>query len=405
MNAQLYKQTEEYVRDLFSAAENTHLVFHNLSHTETVVQRAKEIAAHYELAENDMLVLFTAAWFHDVGYLYTGSEGHEEESVSIAREYLESQNLPQDLIEQVASCILATRYPRSPTTLVEQILCDADTYHFGTKAFKNTNKQVFAEIRINEPGVNKQEWKANAIAFLEAHEYYTPYCQYLLNEKKQENIRKMKSKLEKKEAAGSLPGPEGLTLADKNLPTKGIQTMLRLTSRNHLELSELADQKANILISVNSIIISVILGVLFRKLQDEPYLTLPSIVFLLISVATIVIAILATRPKVSEGTFTNEDVINRKTNLLFFGNFHKASFEQYNEAMRRMMRDPNYLYGSLIKDIYQLAVVLGRKYKLIRLAYNIFMFGIIVSVLLFAIAIFFFKQAAVAAPAADGFPL
>jgi hypothetical protein len=181
--------------------------------------------------------------------------------------------------------------------------------------------------------------------------------------------------------------------------------MLRLTSSNHLELSELADHKANILISVNSIIISVILGVLFRKLQDEPYLTLPSIIFLLVSVSTIVIAILATRPKVSGGTFTDEDVINRKTNLLFFGNFHKASFDQYNEAMRRMMRDPNYLYGSLIKDIYQLAVVLGRKYKLIRLAYNIFMFGIVISVLSFAIAIFFFKQDAVASQAASGFPL
>lgn len=214
----------------------------------------------------------------------------------------------------------------------------------------------------------------------------------------------MKQKLQKKEGNGSHPGKH-LTLADKNLPTKGIQTMLRLTSSNHLELSELADHKANILISVNSIIISVILGVLFRKLQDEPYLTLPSIIFLLVSVSTIVIAILATRPKVSGGTFTDEDVINRKTNLLFFGNFHKASFDQYNEAMRRMMRDPNYLYGSLIKDIYQLAVVLGRKYKLIRLAYNIFMFGIIISVLSFAIAIFFFKQDAVASPAANGFPL
>jgi hypothetical protein len=73
--------------------------------------------------------------------------------------------------------------------------------------------------------------------------------------------------------------------------------------------------------------------------------------------------------------------------------------------MRRMMRDPNYLYGSLIKDIYQLAVVLGRKYKLIRLAYNIFMFGIVISVLSFAIAIFFFKQDAMASPATSGFPL
>jgi predicted metal-dependent HD superfamily phosphohydrolase len=404
MDSALYTNTEDHVRQLFRSADRPSLVFHTLHHTESVVLRAREIAAHYALSEKDMQVLLTAAWFHDTGYLTGDAEGHEERSADMAKAFLATQGADEPMIAHVRSCILSTRYPRTPENLPEEILCDADTYHFGTGEFKKTNKKVFEEMQLHDTGIDKQEWKQQALAFLEAHEYYTSYCQHLLNEKKQENIEKMKQKLQKKEENEHHSG-EHLTLADKNLPTKGIQTMLRLTSSNHLELSELADHKANILISVNSIIISVILGVLFRKLQDEPYLTLPSIIFLLVSVSTIVIAILATRPKVSGGTFTDEDVINRKTNLLFFGNFHKASFDQYNEAMRRMMRDPNYLYGSLIKDIYQLAVVLGRKYKLIRLAYNIFMFGIVISVLSFAIAIFFFKQDAVASQAASGFPL
>ena len=171
--------------------------------------------------------------------------------------------------------------------------------------------------------------------------------------------------------------------------SKGIQTMLRLTSENHLKLSEMADHKANILISVNSIIISVILSVLLRKLQEDEYLVIPTIIFLLVAVATIVISILATRPKMSGGEFTPEDIKQKKTNLLFFGNFYKATYEQYNAAMREMMLDTDYLYGSLIKDIYYLGNVLGRKYKLIRLAYNIFMVGIIVSVLAFGIAAYF----------------
>ena len=165
--------------------------------------------------------------------------------------------------------------------------------------------------------------------------------------------------------------------------------MLRLTSENHLKLSDMADHKANILISVNSIIISVILSVLLRKLQEEPSLIIPTIIFLTVAVTTIVISILATRPKIIGGTFTRKDISEKKTNLLFFGNFHKATYEQYNAAMREMMTDTDYLYGSLIKDIYYLGVVLGRKYKLIRLAYNIFMIGIIVSVLAFAIGALF----------------
>ena len=103
--------------------------------------------------------------------------------------------------------------------------------------------------------------------------------------------------------------------APNNLTTKGIQTMLRLTSENHMKLSDMADGKANILISVNAIIISVILSVLLRRLQVDTYLTIPTIIFLTSSVCTIVVAILATRPKISEGTFSDQDITDKKTNF------------------------------------------------------------------------------------------
>jgi hypothetical protein len=157
---------------------------------------------------------------------------------------------------------------------------------------------------------------------------------------------------------------------------------------------------------VNAIIISVILSVLLRKLQTDAYLTYPTIIFLASSVATIVIAILATRPKVNTGTFREEDIINKKTNLLFFGNFHKMTWVNYEKAMRTMMKDADYLYTSIIQDIYHLGVVLGKKYKLIRLAYNVFMFGIVISVIAFALAAFLQEDTAPVAvnPNSSGSP-
>lgn len=98
-------------------------------------------------------------------------------------------------------------------------------------------------------------------------------------------------------------------------------------------------------------------------------------------------------------------MIDKKTNLLFFGNFYKAPFEQYDRAMRKMMKDPDYLYGSLIKDIYMLSVVLGRKYKLIRIAYYIFMVGIVVSVAAFAVAVLFFDKTQTTSGTTSAFPL
>ena len=121
---------------------------------------------------------------------------------------------------------------------------------------------------------------------------------------------------------------------------------------------------------------------------------IPTIIFLTVCVLTIVFAVLATRPKVSSGKFTKQDIDQKKTNLLFFGNFYKMTLEEYEWGMQEMMKNKDYLYSSLIKDIYFLGVVLGRKYRLLRIAYSIFMFGFVIAVISFGIAIFFFPVAA-----------
>jgi predicted metal-dependent HD superfamily phosphohydrolase len=397
----IYKKAEDYVRDLFEKNTNEKLIFHNLQHTETVVQRTKEIAAHYNLTETEMLVVYLAAWFHDTGHLFSsGFKNHEDRSVDVMKKFMNDYDNDKELIHSIESCILATKMPRNPHNLVEEIICDADTYHFGTKEFKDTNKRMREEYGLRQETISKEDWDEGTLEMLNSHQFYTEYCKDLLEDKKKDNIKRIKKKLKKYEEQKG-----NLKINDVNsFTTKGIQTMLRLTSENHLKLSDMADHKANILISVNAIIISVILGVLMRKLEEEPVLTIPTIIFLIVAVTTIVIAILATRPKVSGGTFTEQDIIDKKTNLLFFGNFYRASLEQYDTAMRKMMKDPDYLYGSLIKDIYMLAAVLGRKYKLIRIAYYIFMVGIVISVASFAIAILFFNNSP-AAGTTSAYPL
>jgi hypothetical protein len=389
-----------------------------------------------------MMILSSAAWFHDTGHLFTDNAHHEEKSAAIMKEFMMGNNNDPKLVPEIEKAILSTKAPRHPGNLLQQILCDADTYHFGTKEFKDSNKHMREEYLLNGGKMDKEQWNKKTLDMLEAHQFYTNYCLDLLEEQKKSNMKKLKKKIDAHEEKNGDPiirkkdepvatknnGPvagkndhfvaknnddptakesDDLIIRNTNsLTTKGIQTMLRLTSENHLKLSDMADHKANILISVNAIIISVILGILLRKLQEEPNLTIPTVIFLLSAVTTIVIAILATRPKLSSGTFSSQDIINKKTNLLFFGNFHKASYKEYDTAMRKMMQDPDYLYGSLIKDIYQLGVVLGRKYKLVRLAYNVFMIGIVVSVLAFAIAALFFSSGNIpSATISSGSPL
>jgi hypothetical protein len=413
MDNNLYKKIEHYVTGLFETLQDDTLAFHNLKHTQNVVDRTKEIAGHYHVSEKEMLILYTAAWFHDTGYLFTDPVKHEQMSADMMRKFMLEHTNDTELINEIEQCIMATKSPRNPTNLLQQIICDADTYNLGTKEFKETNKRVRKECKLKTGHEDKLEFCRNTITLLEKHQFYTTYCKDQLSVSKELNMKKLKNKIEKLESKkeeekqkeeqkekdkekGKDKGRDDFSATNNlsdiekdktGLVSKGIQTMLRLTSQNHLKLSDMADSKANILISVNAIIISVVLGVLARKLQEEAYLRIPTLIFLLSAVITIILSILATRPKISEGKFTAEDIANKKTNLLFFGNFHKASYEEYSSAMKKMMVDTDYLYGSLVKDIYYLGVILGRKYWLIRLAYNVFMIGIIISVIAFVIAV------------------
>ena len=391
MNDNIYKKVAQHVTKLFEEYSHSNLVYHSLDHTRKVVKRAQEIAAHYQLKERDMLTVYVAAWFHDVGHLFADVTTHEVKSIEMMKEFMNQQGAEESLISEIENCVMATRMPHQPKNLNEEILCDADTYHFGTKEFRKTNKLVKSEYELRNYTTFLMDWEKNTLDLLEGHQFFTSYCQVLLSEGKHKNIenarkRYLKTINQTVRAEEENNVDAGATKQKMSLVTRGIQTMLRLTSENHLRLSDMADGKANILISVNAIIISVILSVLIRKLEVDTYLTIPTILFLISSVATIIIAILATMPKISEGRFTKSDVMNKSANLLFFGNFYKTSLTEYEWGMDVMMKDKDYLYGSLVKDIHHLGVVLGRKYKLIRLAYMVFMIGIIVSVIAFTLS-------------------
>jgi len=394
MSDNIYKRVANHVTNLFEEHPHPNLVFHNLVHTKNVVERAQEIAAHYQLSEADTLTIYVAAWFHDIGHLYTDIEKHEEKGVEIMREYIQKDAAASELlIANISGCIMATKMPHNPKNTMEEIMCDADTYHFGTKEFKVTNKEVKKEFALRGYTMLLHDWENNSIDMLEKHVFFTSYCKILLVEGKRKNTEWLKKKSKNVVADNTHQGmfsngSDGAKEKKENaaLLGRGLQTMLRLTSSNHFHLSEMADRKANILISVNSILIGVILSILIDKLSDAPYLTIPVIVFLASCLSTIIIAILSTRPKITEGIFSKEDILSKKTNLLFFGNFYKSSLEEYQWAMSTLMRDNEYLYSVIVKDIHQIGVVLGRKYKLIRLAYTVFMVGLIFSVMSFFIA-------------------
>ena len=420
---ELLDQVRNYTAGLFHDNKNDKLIYHNILHTEQVVKAVVKIANHYKLSDPDFFVVSSAAWFHDIGYL-TSFELHETRGAEAAKVFLTSKGVEPDVIDLIANCILATKMPQHPVGLLEQIVCDADLFHLGSDDFKGRNKLMRKEAEaFSGKEINKNEWRLKTIILFENHHYHTEYCQELLNAKKELNLQELKDKSVKEDAQMDKKDKkhnqhdkkhdhkkkheeekeEIIKKDDKELavqedttevkkkkkdrPEKGIETMFRITSGNNQRLSDMADRKAHIMIQTNAIILSVILSILMRKLEDNPHLIIPTLLLLIICVTTMVFSILSTRPTVPTGTFTADDITRKKVNLLFFGNFYKMHLPEYQAGMEQMMEDREFLYGSLIKDVYSQGVVLGRKYRLLRIAYNVFMFGIIVAVLAFMIAI------------------
>ncbi|NNK87046.1 MAG: HD domain-containing protein [Flavobacteriaceae bacterium] len=389
----IIKASENYVTDLLIETLPSDFLYHNLTHTKRVVNKVKELIDGEKIEEPHANMLLLAAWFHDTGYT-RGTENHEESSSEIAEKFLSEQGLNSDSIERVKTLIMATVLEHEPQNELEMIIRDADCAHFSSKNYDEIVELLRGELELTQnKDYSDTEWISENIRFFkDVQRFNTDYAINNWQKGKERNLAKL-LKRDKKLSADR----QKLTLKAKEfefkktkfeLPERGIETMFRVTLRNHIDLSGQADTKANILLSVNAIIISVVLSNLIPKLDNPSnfYLIWPSAIFVVFTVVAMVMCVLATRPNITRGKFSREDVEQKRVNLIFFGNFHKMSLEEFEWAMGEMMKDRDYLYSSMKKDLYFLGKVLNRKYSILRTTYTIFVVGIIISVVAFGIA-------------------
>lgn len=168
-------------------------------------------------------------------------------------------------------------------------------------------------------------------------------------------------------------------------PERGIETWFRLASRNLYTRRQIVDTKSNILVTVNSIIISVILGSLYMHLDDDPHLLWAIVPMILTNVLSLAFAIIATRPKIEKGVFSDTDVDDKSARLMTFDDFYKMPEPAYEAAIDKLMEDRDFLYTTIKKDIHHLGVDLSRRYRYIRTAYDVFLIGLIISILMFGL--------------------
>lgn len=210
---------------------------------------------------------------------------------------------------------------------------------------------------------------------LESEARLNPRLRSALEEVGQLKAKVAKEKKKRKKAEKKSKGGLGTN--------RGIETMFRTSYRTHNDLSSLADTKANIMISINGIIISILLASISPRISGDPWLLVPTSVLLVGCVLAVVYAVIAARPRVTSEEVSLEDVRENRKNILFFGNFVNMTEADFVEGMQDLMMDTDRLYTNMIRDLYSLGGVLAKKFRLLRYSYTVFMVALIAGVALF----------------------
>jgi predicted metal-dependent HD superfamily phosphohydrolase len=373
----LLEDVESYIIDLLSGNLPADNYYHNLSHTKRVVALVTALAKEENCNENEILLVQLAAWFHDVGFIHQ-NEGHEEVSKRIAYDYLKSKDFNENDINTVLRLIEVTKLGVLPNDILECIIKDADCGHVILDDYLDIAEKLKTEISCKKgTTIETLDWLNQNKDFLQKQRFFTNYAKRNWQSLKENNQFKLQQKIEKLSSKNEKKNASNIG--------RGVETLFRVQLKNHIELSAIADTKANILLSVNAIIISVALSNLVPKL-DSPsnlFLVVPTLILMTFSVASVVLSVMSTRPKISTTKVTPEMIKNKQTNILFFGNFRKMNLEEFEWGIQYLIENEEVLYNSLTKDLYYLGLVLERKYRLLRITYTVFMIGIIISALAF----------------------
>lgn len=421
----IIKKSKDYVKNEFNESDIELLSYHNWKHTINVYNAVILISENTEGVTNQQKEnLRIAALFHDIGYIET-PKNHEARGAKIAEEFLTKEGVTKENIEEVKRLILSTKLSHKPNDILEEIISDADLSHLGRKDYVSTTYLFLSNelARLGDMDIEDSDWAESCVEFLSAHEYHTDYAKEIYEKTKLKNLEKVKElatidskespeekmnaeldksekekkkkdkkdkkdkkkKKEKEEKERDSVIPAKL---DQSNPLKGVETLLKTTLRNHVDLSAIADQKANTLISVNAIIISIVLSALFPKLDSNPFLFYPSVTILISCFITMILAILSTIPNVTNGEITKEEIEREEGNIMFFGNFHKMKLKDFEWSMHKVWEKKSYLYNTMARDLFFLGVVLNKKYNLLRYAYYVFVLGLMFSIIVFTINIF-----------------
>ncbi|MEO6813501.1 MAG: YitT family protein [Ginsengibacter sp.] len=186
-----FEKAHSFLIDKLEKGLPEYLHYHNVEHTQRVLASTILLAQAENISEEDLIILKTAALFHDAGFLETYT-GHEEISCEMARKWLPRFEYNNEQIEKICKLILVTKMPQSASSKLEEIICDADLFYLGTNQYIAISNSLYKELHEAAFIKNRSEWNEQQLKFLQAQRYFTKSAQKRLSKGLQSNLQKIK---------------------------------------------------------------------------------------------------------------------------------------------------------------------------------------------------------------------
>lgn len=301
--------------------------------------------------------------------------------------------LNSETVNRVKTIIIES-FPFNETKLLEsKIISDANIMDFAGNQGRDRLKKMYEQMILKDFKLSKSNWYDTLIGILDAYRITTHFGQTRVQPSIDKLYKSLRKERKDHKNHTNLILQKELKISDQEIKKlkkdiskikgrddRGIQTLFRNTSRNHYTLNKMVDGKARIMITINSIILSLILGGIIGKSSNEVVLNIPSIIFAVTNLISIAFAIISITPNKTQGNFTEEDIRSKKGNLLYFGNFHNMHYRDFEWAFLQLLQDKDYLYTSMIKDFYYQGQILQVKNKLIRISLYSFLIGLVAAI-------------------------
>jgi len=373
---EIVRQAAEHVFDLFrTASPGNALVFHCFKRSRDVVAACKEIAKESRLDDEDTRIVLLAAWFHDVAYA-VAPDGDRKKGIELARAFLTDRNQPQELIDSVAACIESAQAPAQDHPLHE-VVHDALLSPLADKDFiRQADLFRLEQERRTGKRFTDVEWTEQCIEFVEQHRYRTRHAQIECDQRREANLIRLYKLLRKQQDEAAAQKAEEAKVAKG--AGKTVESVFYFLTKMTVQLMVLADRRTSTMIHVNAIMISAVVALLLRKIEEQRYLLAPTLVLLAVNLVVIFIAIYSMRlerPQVPGGAGRGATVFTFDAGV---------SMQQYEEAMGLLAGDGATMQKTMIEQLYASRKVLNRRAQALKVTYDVFIYGLALSLGVFA---------------------